>query len=135
MKYFIGCYFCLSLFLYGCGKDKNQLENYQIKTFSHEEIPEPILLRGVKHEFSELLFPRHILFVDGYIVISETRSDKMIHIINAKNREYVNSLGKNGMGPGEISVISSIQTGVHKGDFWVYDGALKTFSQFNINQK
>jgi len=102
--------------------------------FTAEDLPPAIELAGEKYNFPEIINPRGLLIKDGFAIVFEsknTNNDKF-HIIDLKNRLYLRSKGIDGLGPGEITVISQIDDVGETNKVWVYDPEIRIFSKFDL---
>lgn len=85
-----------------CGPNNQDIssEAYQIRTFNESDIPEPILLKGMKYDFEELLNPRHIFWEGCFLIVAERGNDTLLHVIDVKDNKHIKRIGVNGLGPG-----------------------------------
>lgn len=102
--------------------------------FSEEDLPDPIQLTGEKYEIEEITNPRGLLLTDDFILVFERKNiyDKKFHIIDKQSGKYLRSKGKDGMGPGEITVISQIEEAEESGKVWAYDPEIRKFSKYDL---
>ncbi|MGY6522116.1 MAG: BF3164 family lipoprotein [Mongoliitalea sp.] len=104
-----------------------------IKTFSEADLPKALLLKGEKMDFQEFLFPRHIQVTKDYIVVAENANNDIFYIYSKKDKDFVKSMGRSGMGPNEILTADFIHQGLEANDFWSYDSKNQTFNKFDID--
>ncbi|GHB52359.1 BF3164 family lipoprotein [Mongoliitalea lutea] len=109
-----------------------QSDYYEIKTFTENDIPEAISLKGKKFDFPQLINPRHIFWEGDYLIVAERGNDTLMHVIDIKENKYIKRIGQNGLGPGEITMIHRFQKDKEKGNFWVYDAEQKIFAKYNL---
>jgi TolB-like 6-blade propeller-like len=139
MKYSFIVLFCIvtacNTLNNGSDTDSNdtKTENYRVITFSDEEVPNRIFLRGRKFSFEEIFQPENILYLDdGLLIIGDRYEKSMIHLIDIGSHRYVRKYGKFGEGPGEIVSVSDLLPGHAPGSFWVYSARGKQLSEFNV---
>lgn len=127
----IASIFFVSVFL-GC--DTNSGSKNDIIYFSEEDLPDPIQLTGEKYEIEEITNPRGLLLTDDFILVFERKNiyDKKFHVIDKESGKYLRSKGKDGMGPGEITVISQIEEAEESGKVWAYDPEIRKFSKYDL---
>ncbi len=125
-------FFLFAVLWYSCQAKEEQVgEGY----FDEDDLPEVISLKGRKYEFTEILNPKGIHLQDGIVVIFEVKhvGDDKFHIIDLANEEYLQTKGIDGLGPGEISVISQIEADSDRNKIWTYDPELRLFSKFSLS--
>lgn len=124
---------CLSLMI-SCGPNNQDIssESYQIKTFNESDIPEPILLNGMKCDFEELLNPRHIFWEGDFLIVAERGNDTLLHVIDIKSNKHIKRIGVNGLGPGEITMVHRMLNDDKPGVFWAYDAEQKRLAKYDI---
>lgn len=128
--------FLLSLaFLTSCNDSRviseNEYEHYTIKKFEYNDFENEKNLTGSKLLISELLYPELILALEDYLVITETRSDTIFHIINKKDLVHIRRTGKAGIAPTELNNASILFKGIEKNQFWAYSVTTKTLAKYN----
>lgn len=120
----------IPLFL-ACKKEVNTSNSIQ---FSEKDLPEAVNLEGYKYSFSQIINPRGLLVVDSKALIFENKNanDNKFHIIDLKTESYIQSKGIDGLGPGEITVISQIEALDQPNKIFTYDPELIVFSIFDL---
>lgn len=116
-----------------CSPSSVENENEEIVIFDEKDIPPSIALKGKKYNFTEFLEPKKIVCVGDYLVVSERTNGDLLHILNMKSGKYLRSTGKNGLGPGEATMVWTLESGSAKGSFWTYDLEQKIASMYIIN--
>ncbi|MGM0946350.1 MAG: BF3164 family lipoprotein [Bacteroidota bacterium] len=127
----IASVFFISVFL-GCSPKSGSSD--EIIYLSEEDLPTPILLNGKKYEIEEITNPRGLLLIDDFILVYEQKNiyDNKFHVIDKKSGNFLRSKGKDGMGPGEITVISQIEEAKESGKVWAYDPEIRKFSKYDL---
>lgn len=127
----IASIFFVSVF-WGC--NTNSGSKNDIIYFSDEDLPDPIQLTGEKYGIEEITNPRGLLLTDDFILVYEQKNiyDNKFHIIDKESGKYLRSKGKDGMGPGEITVISQIEEAEESGKVWAYDPEIRKFSKYDL---
>jgi hypothetical protein len=97
-----------------------------------ESFDGPINLKGQKLELQELYYPDLIHVQGDYIVVSETQSDTLFHILDRNDFSYLKNIGKVGVAPGEIESCSRFFKSVNADEFWSYSITSKTLSKFKV---
>jgi len=120
--------------LTNCSEDKLKSDN--LKSFTEKTIPRTVNLAGNKYFFEAIKVPLKIFIKNNKLIIGESRripeDFPPIHILDAKNMEYLRPFGKIGFGPGEVSDVSGIDLGADEKTFWVYSAMEKRFSEFAL---
>jgi hypothetical protein len=121
----------LIIISFSCSGSK---ENPNVIFFSETDLPDAITLKGIKYDFSQLINPRTILFKEGYLIVGESKTvtDNKIHIIDIEEKKYIFNKGKDGLGPGEITMVATIEDRGQEGEFWTYDFEQTIFSRFDL---
>jgi hypothetical protein len=117
------------LFMLSC--DNNHPDNYAIKPFTFEDAPFSRKLFGYKENINGLLYPRRILNLDNYLVVSENKADTLLYIIDKEKMQVVNKTGIQGRGPGEIGFAWVLYNGEKADEFWVHSLADKSIHRFD----
>ena len=141
MKKGLPAFYLVLFLLASCNSNwEKSTEDYTIKTFTFEDIPETVKLKGKKYGFPELLNPRYILWEGDYLVVAEKASstmlhpiDRLLHIIDIDHEKHIRAIGKNGMGPGEITMVHRLERAALAGHFWVYDVEQKRFALYDAS--
>lgn len=77
--------------------------------------------------------PSNLEIVDNYLILLDTKADKMIKIIDLNSNELLKSFGRKGQGPDEfISVAQIIPSQKETNSFWIYDLFTRNLKKFNI---
>ena len=124
--------YTLFLFLLlGC---ESRLAKVEILKFTEKDLPTPRLLNGHKYDFPEILNPRGIAILGDKAVVFERKnsSDQKFHIIDIQKEVYYKSKGVHGKGPGEITVITYVESLQDPNKLLTYDPELNLFSVFNL---
>ena len=125
-------YFLLGLiFFVGCENKETKRDTI---SFTEEDLPDVITLKGYKYAFPQLLNPKGILVSDGKAIIFERKNvhDDKLHIIDLATMTYLQTKGKDGMGPGEVATITQVEALSDPNRFRAYDLELRLFSTFNL---
>ncbi|SFT68382.1 TolB-like 6-blade propeller-like [Algoriphagus locisalis] len=125
-------YILLTLvFLAACESKESEITN---TSFTEGDLPDVVSLNGHKYAFSQVLNPRGILVTDGKAIIFERKNvhDDKLHIIDLESMTYLQTKGKDGMGPGEVATITQVEALSDPSKFQVYDLELRLFSTFNF---
>ncbi len=101
--------------------------------FDEEDLPPPIALKGKKYNFPNITNPGLKLYVRDYLGVSEKSNGDLLHILDMKSEKYVRSTRKNGLGPGETTLVRKLKKASEKGKFWSYDIEQKVLSKYAIN--
>jgi len=102
--------------------------------FTEKDLPKAIDLKGVKYSFPQIINPIGVFLKDGKAIVFERKSltNDKFHIIDLKTEMYIQSKGVDGLGPGEITVISKIENSGDGDKIWTYDPEQRVFSKFNL---
>lgn len=125
-------YFLLLLLLFAsCENKESNTNNF---SFNEDDLPKSISLQGHKYAFSQILNPRGILVTDGKAIIFERKNvqNDKLQIIDLETMTYLQTKGKDGMGPGEVATITQVEALSDPNKFRVYDLELRLFSTFNL---
>lgn len=112
--------------------DENEIE--EIVVFDEKDLPDPIALVGKKYNFPNITNPRNILCLGDYLVVSERSNRDLLHILDIKSEKYIRSTGKNGLGPGEATLVWKLEPASEKDSFWCYDLEQTFFSKYSVNE-
>ncbi|WP_268033009.1 hypothetical protein [Algoriphagus sp. PAP.12] len=125
--------FFISVLVFFSCTDSKKTENEIY--FTEEDLPAPIQLNGVKYDIPEILNPRGLMLKDQYAVVFERKNvdNKKFHVIDLKSGRYLHSKGKDGMGPGEVTVITQIEDVGEENMVWAYDPEMRIFSKFDLS--
>nr|MBI1232723.1 hypothetical protein [Cytophagales bacterium] len=122
-------------FLLSCGtpsKD-SMASDYIIRTFGPEDIPAPDALKGKKLNLPALLNPKSILWTGKYLVVAERKAlDYHLHVVDPDSEKLIKTMGKDGMGPGEIVAAYQLQRGKSVNECWIYDHTQKLMALFDL---
>jgi hypothetical protein len=69
--------------------------------------------------------------IDSILVISDSKSDKPLYLLNIKNMQYLKSIGERGKGPGEFIGLYSVCQ--FKNKIWAYDLTLGKLVSFDLD--
>ncbi|GGF48057.1 BF3164 family lipoprotein [Echinicola rosea] len=126
----------ISIFLFSIGCSDQTKSTKFHKKFKNEDISETINLKGNKHIFEQIISPIFIMKKGDNLIIGESRrispENPLIHIVNIKSKQYKQSKGVVGFGPGETPDILNLTSGLSENSFWVVSGMSKTFYEFNL---
>lgn len=104
--------------------------------FQEEDLPEKVFLKGSKFNFEEIMNPYGVFLTNGLALVYEVKNvgDDKFHIIDLENERVIGSKGIDGMGPGEISLISQIESvdGQYN-KVWTFDPELLIYSKFDLS--
>jgi len=126
---------CIFALLFSCGNPEKESQDpdYFIRTFNPEDIPEPDALQGKKLNLTALLNPKSILWTGKYLVVGERKAlDYHLHVVDPNSQKLINTLGKDGVGPGEIAASYQLQRGKSVNECWVYDHTQKLMALFDL---
>jgi hypothetical protein len=120
---------------FSCGNspEKSQDIEYSIRNFVPEDVPELDSLQGKKLNLTALLNPNAILWTGRYLVVGERKAlDYHLHVVDPKSESVIKTLGKDGLGPGEIISAHKIERGNSVNECWVYDHSQKLIAIFDL---
>lgn len=84
---------------------------------------------------NELSFPSAFLVLYDYLILIDSKGEKLIHIYDIKSNSLLGSFGTLGQGPGEfIGPSQVIQDKDDPGSFWIYDVSTRSVKKFNVNK-
>lgn len=124
-------YLLIILLFWGCTQNVTT-EKYQKKRDHiinvHNKINkidiEEVLIGSIAIPFS----------IAKYLIIIDPKShDRLIHIFDKKNFNYITSFGDKGQGPSEISIIGHISTNEEKHEIYVSDHGKNCILSYNID--
>ncbi|MBS4071818.1 MAG: hypothetical protein KGZ90_10850 [Algoriphagus sp.] len=115
-------------FLVGCSSGKTEESIY----FKESDLPIEVLLKAEKLKLNGLQNPRQIHVNEQFIVVSQPNQDLMLNVYDKKGHLLINQLGKNGVGPGEISYVRTIESLDDPYDIWVYDSQYKSYHVYDL---
>ncbi len=123
----------LLTFLLSCAN--KHPDHYTIKKFHQEDVPFSKALKGYKMNVGGLVFPRRLLNLKKYLIVSENKADTLIHIIDKKNGKIKRSIGIHGVGPGEIGMpwVLYPANNNRENEFFVHQLSQKKIDKFNID--
>jgi hypothetical protein len=122
-------------FLFSCGNPPGDSldAGYIIHNFGPEDVPAPDALRGKKLNLTALLNPKSILWTGKYLVVGERKAfDYHLHVVDLDSETLIKTIGKDGMGPGEIVAAYQLQKGKSVDECWVYDHTQKLMALFDL---
>lgn len=122
----------ITIICINCDSKKTEEQNIY---FTENNLPKPIKLFGEKYNFPEIINPRGIFIKDNYALVFERKntSDNKFHVIDLQTGTFLRSKGIDGVGPGEITVISQIEDSGEMNTIWSYDPEYRIYSRFNLN--
>jgi hypothetical protein len=107
--------------------------DYIIRTFGPEDIPAPDALKGKKLNLPALLNPKSILWTGKYLVVAKRKAlDYHLHVVDPDSEKLIKTMGKDGMGPGEIVAAYQLQRGKSVYECWIYDHTQKLMALFDL---
>ncbi len=120
--------------LTACTPELSEESSNKIVYFTEKDLPEPFHLKGEKYNIPEMISPRGIFLKDGLAVVFERKnvSNEKFHVIDLVSKSLIRSKGIDGMGPGEVSVITQIEDAGEKDKVWAFDPELRIFSKFDL---
>lgn len=135
LKKFKYHYLLFFVLLFSC-KDTGILSNsesslYSIKKIEYNDFEKEKNLVGKKLKIPQLLYPELVLALNDYLVVSETQSDTLFHIIDKSNYNYIRKTGKAGIAPNELNNASILFKGDKENQFWGYSLSTKTLAKYN----
>jgi len=122
-------------FFLSCGTPPKDsvASDYIIRTFGPEDIPAPDALKGKKLNLPALLNPKSILWTGKYLVVAERKAlDYHLHVVDPDSERLIKTMGKDGMGPGEIVAAYQLQRGKSANECWVYDHTQKLMALYDL---
>ncbi len=124
----------IAIYLTACNPEASEESSNNTIYFTEKDLPEPINLKGEKYNIPEIINPRGIFLKDGLAVVFERKNvnNEKFHVIDLVSGRYLHSKGIDGMGPGEVSVITQIEDAGEKDKVWVFDPELRIFSKFDL---
>lgn len=102
--------------------------------FTMEDLPEAISLSGYKYKFPQILNPRGIMITNSKAIIFERKNvdNNKFHIIDLITESYIQSKGIDGLGPGEITVITQVEALNEPNKILTFDPEVRVFSKFDL---
>ncbi|WP_209332922.1 BF3164 family lipoprotein [Lunatimonas salinarum] len=80
-----------------------------------------------------MLNPNAILWTGKYLVVGERKAlDYHLHFVDPEREILIKTMGKDGMGPGEIVAAYQLQRGKSVNEWWVYDHSQKLMALFDL---
>lgn len=135
IKHFKYHYLIYFVFLFSCNDNEilsnHESSNYLIKKIKDQDFKKNKNLIGKKLEIPQLLYPELILSLKDYLVVSETQSDTLFHIIDKNNFNYIRKTGKAGIAPNELNNASILFNSEKRNQFWGYSLSTKTLAKYN----
>jgi len=110
---------------------EKESELYSIKKFEIDDFQFEKSLKGKKLDISQILYPELVLALEDYLVISETQSDTLFHILDKENFSHVRKTGRAGIAPNELNSASFLFRTDCKNQFWGYSLSSKTLAKYN----
>jgi hypothetical protein len=82
----------------------------------------------------DLFFPSAFSVINNYLVLVDSKADKLVKIIDLRSNELLISFGSRGQGPDEFMGIRQIIPDPNdKCHFWIYDVSASKLKYFNIS--
>ncbi|TDK50091.1 BF3164 family lipoprotein [Algoriphagus formosus] len=124
-------YFAIFYIIFGCTETTR--EGLQRIEFSLDDFEVKKQLTGEKFVYDSILNPRRILLKRTNLIVSNSGSRFLLHVIDPSSMKYQTGKGLIGNGPGEITVgIWELDGGLDDDSFWAYDLSGKRFYEFNL---
>lgn len=102
------------------------------KSFTEKDFPEKIVLISKRLSLPFLENPRSLIVNNEFIVVSQSRLDTLISVYDKESGVLLKKIGANGLGPGEITFVRSMEFAGDADNIWVYDSQYKAYHQFNL---
>jgi hypothetical protein len=67
-----------------------------------------------------------------FIVVSQSRLDTLMNVYDKKTRTLIKKIGPNGVGPGELTFVRSMEFSSDKNSIWAYDPQSKAYHMFDL---
>lgn len=129
MKSFLPILLIIFLFTTGCESPTDDGNIY----FTEEDLPPQKVLKGFKYNFEKILNPRGIFMKDNFALVWESKYAKnKFHVIDMKSESYIQSKGIDGIGPGEITMIHTMDDTGEKNKIWTYDFEQRIYSKYDL---
>ena len=126
-------YLIVFLTIYTGCSDKFGKYNY----INYKKLKRPnntVKLRSTVVNKFEIYRPSRLEIIGNYLLLADTKADKMIKIIDLKSYELLKSFGSKGQGPDEfIGVSQIIPDQKDNNTFWIYDVSTRNLKKFNIS--
>lgn len=110
-----------------------QSNSYTIKQLNYDDFPKQRNLLGQKLDIPQIVYPRRIMALKDYLIVTETKADTLIHALDKKNFQYIRQLGINGFGPGEIQSPWALLEDPIENSFWAQQLSNKQLSKFDLS--
>lgn len=112
--------------------------NYKKYNYSnYRKLKMPTKVTKLKSEVInkfDIFFPSSLSVINNYLVLADTKADKLIKIIDLNSNELLISFGGRGQGPDQfIGVSQIIPDPIDKSYFWIYDISTSKLKCFKID--
>lgn len=125
-------YFTIGFILFGCTETTDV--GLQRIDFSFDDFEVKKQLTGEKFVYDSILNPKRVLLKGSNLIVSNSGSGYLLHLIDPTTMNYKNGLGVMGNGPGEIAMgIWELDSGLDDDSFWAYDLSGKKFYEFSFS--
>ena len=126
---------CLFVFLSIFMNCSDKSRNYNYTNYIELKKPDKtIQLQSTVVNKYDLYAPSNIQIIDQYILLIDTKADKIIKVISLKTNELLASFSNLGQGPSEFISASQIipdqKTNIN---FWIYDVSTRNLKKYNID--
>ncbi len=122
----------LSVVLWGCrGAENGGKEARAPLSFSYDAAV-PLPDGRVLNDAEALAEPADLRRVGPYLVVADAYGSPPVHVIDARDGGYVDSLGTQGEGPGEFRRVWSFDTAPGSPECWIYDIRLLRLTHVNL---
>lgn len=91
----------------------------------------PDLIEGELINVEQFISPGKMEIEENLIFVSDSKSEKFIHVFDLENLEYIGNIGTKGKGPGEA--LSCVSLDVNDGKIWLQGITLAKLISFNID--
>lgn len=119
----------ISLSLTGCKSPSSDGNIY----FTERDLPQKKNLTGIKFKFDNILSPRGIFLKNNFALVWESKyANDKFHVVDIERETYLYSKGIDGLGPGEITMIHSIEDSGDDNKIWAYDFEQRIYSKYDL---
>ncbi|MBE8722337.1 BF3164 family lipoprotein [Sphingobacterium pedocola] len=124
-------YVLMLLSIWGCNdRSDSEIHQYKRDKITHAKAD----LQEIQIEDALIGSIARLYIIDDYVLIVDHKSaDKLIHIFNKDNFNYVTSIADIGQGPGEITVIGHIEEDKKDRAFLVSDHGKQKIFSYNLD--
>lgn len=109
-------------------------KKYTYSNYRKLNMPDKIIkLQARVVNKSDLFFPTQLTVIDSYLVLADSKAEKLIKIIDLNSNELLISFGGRGQGPDQFMGVSQIIPDPNaKGYFWIFDISTTKLKYFKI---